>query len=78
VFQQDILGQCYRRLRRLQALYFEGQITWGTPEHLEILLLEEMESLLVQEEVKRFYDFEPRLTNRTKAADGCLPVGAKA
>jgi hypothetical protein len=75
VFQQDILGQCYQRLRRLQALYFEGQILWGSPEHFEILLLEEMESLLVQQEMRRFYECKSGLADGSKAADACAPAG---
>lgn len=43
VFRQDIIGQSLERLHHLQNLYCEGLFEWGSPEHNEILLLEEFE-----------------------------------
>jgi hypothetical protein len=51
VFRHDIIGQSLERLRLLQDLYCEGLFEWGSPEHSEILLLEEFESFQIRRQV---------------------------
>jgi hypothetical protein len=56
----------FKRLHDLQALYCDGQIKRGSPEHSEILALEELESLFVKEQMKRHYEVELRLLDRAR------------
>jgi hypothetical protein len=59
--QKSIRNHFFARLHKLQVLYCDGKIARGSPEHLEILALEELESLFVQNQMKRLYEVELRL-----------------
>ena len=63
---RDIRLQFFARLHNLQALYCAGKISPGSPQHSEILLLEELESLFVRQKMKRLYEVELRLLDRTR------------
>ena len=58
--QKNIHSHFFARLHKLQALYCDGKIARGSPEHLEILALEELESLVVQNQMKQLYEVELR------------------
>ena len=66
MLQQDLLRRSFERLHDLQTLHCAGQFASGSPEHSEILVLEELESLLVREEMRRFYQAKLRLADRVK------------
>lgn len=67
VFQQDILLRTLERLHHLQDEYCSGRIEPGSLEHAEILALEELESLLVREEKRRYCEIKLRFAARLKA-----------
>ena len=73
-FQQDIVCYAFVRLRHLQTLYCDGEIMRGSPEHFEILALEELESLWVREEMRRHYAAECRLPCRNRQRRGATHV----
>ncbi len=64
VQQKDIRRHFFARLHHLQAQYCQGRIKKGSPEHAEILALEELESLFVREEMKRHYEIALNLRDR--------------
>lgn len=64
MFDDDVLSRCSQRLRYLQSLYCGGKIPWGSPEHFEILAVEELESLCVREKMRRLYEAQQRLEER--------------
>lgn len=66
LFHRDIVRHSFERLHYLQTLYYEGRIQRGSPEHTEILTLEELESLLVGHEMRRLYEIKSRLTDVLK------------
>ena len=66
MLQQPLLRRSLERLHDLQTLHCAGQIASGSPEHSEILVLEELESLLVREEMRRFYQVKLRLADRAR------------
>jgi hypothetical protein len=68
VFHNDVLSRCFQRLHHLQSLYRNGKILWGSPEHFEILALEEMESRYVREEMRRLYQAQQRLEERVSGS----------
>jgi hypothetical protein len=72
VLQQDILFRTLERLHHLQDLYCQGCIEPGSTEHAEILALEELESLLVREEKRRYYETKLRFAARLKAPSADL------
>lgn len=54
------------RLHKLQDLYCSGKIAAGSPRHSELLALEALESLYVQNEMKRVGRVATRLAERAK------------
>ncbi len=64
MFHDDFLRRSFERLRHLQNLYCDGHFEWGSPEHSEILALEELESFWVREEMKRFHTAKLNMARR--------------
>jgi hypothetical protein len=62
IFFEDV----FLRLRYLQDLYSKGAFPSGSPKHFEILALEELESLFVQQQMKRLHEVGLKLSERTK------------
>ncbi len=52
------------RLHRLQDLYCAGKIAKGSPEHFEILALEELESLVTKQEMQKLSGLQLKLSDR--------------
>jgi hypothetical protein len=65
----------FDRLHELQGLYSCGRIFPGSKEHMEIIVLEEMESLFVQQQMKQLYETELKIFERTNRATP--PVDSK-
>lgn len=66
VHSNEIRENLFYRLHHLQALYSNGAFPSGSPKHLEILVLEELESLFVQERRKQTHEVESRLSESMK------------
>jgi hypothetical protein len=59
--QKNIREILFQRLNNLQNLYCSGEIAQDSPEHWEILALEELESMFVRLQRQRFEHLERRL-----------------
>ena len=68
---QDMRLQFFGRLHKLQDLYYSGKIASGSPRHSELLALEALESLYVQNEMKRVGRVAVRLAERTRDNMAC-------
>lgn len=77
-FQQELDCYAFVRLRHLQTLYCDGEIMRGSPEHFEILALEELESLRVREEKRRHHAAERYLSCRYPQRRGATHVCTRA
>ena len=62
--RHDIRLDFFDRLHSLQELYSRGRILPGSKEHMEIIVLEEMESMFVQQQMKRHYETELKIFER--------------
>jgi hypothetical protein len=51
--RENMRLQFFDRLHRLQNLYCAGKFAPGSPRHFELLALETLESLYVQNEMRR-------------------------
>jgi hypothetical protein len=63
--RKDIRLDFFDRLHRLQSLYSNGRILPGSKEHMEIIALEELESMFVQQKMKQHYETELKIFERT-------------
>ena len=70
--RHDIRLDFFDRLHDLQDLYSRGLILPGSKEHMEIIVLEEMESMFVQQQMKQLYETELKIFERRNRAG--LPV----
>jgi hypothetical protein len=64
----DIRLDFFDRLHNLQEVYSRGEILPGSKEHIEIIVLEEMESMFVQQQMKRHYETELKIFERVNRA----------
>jgi len=64
----DIRLDFFDRLHNLQEVYSRGEILPGSKEHIEIIVLEEMESMFVQQQMKRHYETELKIFERMNRA----------
>jgi len=62
--RENIRLQFFDRLHRLQDLYCSGKFAPGSPRHSELLALEALESLYVQNEMRRAGQIATRLAER--------------
>jgi hypothetical protein len=62
--RENIRLQFFDRLHRLQDLYCSGKFAPGSPRHSELLALEALESLYVQNEMKRVGQVAVRVAGR--------------
>jgi hypothetical protein len=60
------------RLHWLQDLYCAGKIAKGSPEHFEILALEELESLVLKQEMQKLYGLQLTLSDRMHRNPACF------
>jgi hypothetical protein len=63
---KDVRRHFFSRLHNLQALYADGKIVRGSPEHSEILALEELESLFVKQQMEKLYGVQLKLQALTR------------
>ena len=62
--RHDIRLDFFDRLHSLQELYSRGRILPGSKEHMEIIVLEEIESMFVQQQMKQHYETELKIFER--------------
>jgi hypothetical protein len=62
----------FARLHWLQNLYCAGKIAKGSPEHFEILALEELESLVTKQEMQKLCGVQLKLSDRINRNPACF------
>jgi hypothetical protein len=62
--RNDVRLNFFDRLHKLQGLYSSGRIVPGSKEHEEILILEELESMFVKQQMKQLYETELKILER--------------
>jgi hypothetical protein len=60
---------CINRLHKLQHQYARGQIRRGSKDHREMLVLEELESLVVGQQTRQYCELKSLLLERANGTN---------
>ena len=75
---QSNINDLLARLHRLQIDDCDGKIEKGSPEHFEILALEELELLFIKQQMQKLYETNLNLSGRpvchVRTAAGLCPL----